>query len=447
MSLAMSKFHKTLLPTTLVRAGRIPFYADYWGDALPTNESADGFEMLRRLPTIDKVAYRSSELSALAPGAMPTSLIHSTGTTGRPLLRYRGPDEREAYQRLIDGQRRQWRGERPRIIFNCLADHVHGGRTGLQVADIELSVTTGYEQGLNRFIDLLTHENLIPGVDNPERVITAAPDNLALLTAALIERFGSTDPARIDLLINLTDVLPAHQAAFYRKVWAPTQLINRFSLSEVAGGATEMTDGTLRFDSSIVPEVLNIDDDDSVISGIGELTLTELYPFSQVQPFIRYRTGDLVSVDGNSTDRLKVRLVGRISVTPSLRKNHKTTPLLSMINLRSLLDSEPHLQRDPLPDHVKTVAGLGSVLGSWSVAETPRPVLSLSLAPTFNPLLFPEDAQHLAERVVAHVRSELASAGQRDACDVRVQWVSPIDLPMLGSRPGVWIDQADRAIK
>lgn len=446
MSIALIKLHKTLLPITLVKAGRIPFYANHWGGELPQNEHADGFAMLQSLPTVDKVTYRSSGLSVLSPGAIPTSLVHSTGTTGQPLLRYRGMDERESYQRLVDGQRKHWRGGKPRIVFNCLAGHVHGGRSGLNLADVELSVTTDYEQGLNRFIDLLTHEDILPGIHNPERVISAAPDNLAILTAALIERFGSTAPARIDRLINLTDVLPKNQSDFYRKVWAPTQLINRFSLSEIAGGATEMSDGMMRFDSSIVPEILSINTDESVISGIGELTLTELHPFSQMQPFIRYRTGDLVSVDGISAEgRPKLRLMGRISVTPTLNRNHQTIPLLSMINLRSRLDSEPQLQRDPLPEHVKSAAGLGSVLGSWSLAEKPYPILSILLAPTFNPLMFPLEAQHLADRVADHVKAEMNLAGQKNVCDVSVIWKPSVDLPMLGSRPGVWLDQADRA--
>lgn len=438
---ATARLHSSLLPETLLRASTIEFYATRWGPLDEAEVRADPWKVLHLLPSTDKRTYRTGGHGVLLPGAIADSVVHSTGTTGNPLLRYRSRDEVAAHQRLTDGRRRAGRA----LLFNCLAGFVHGGRSGFRAADVEMQLNTASELSLQRAIDVLVREDLLPGQGPLQRVLAGTPFDLALLTAAMLDRFGSTATAGLDILVNLTDVLPQPSYDFLTRAWAPSRVVNRFSISEIVGGATQLADGSLRFDPTVVAETLALDSDEQVVDGVAELTLTELFPFSQIQPFVRYRTGDLVRVepaqDGGST----IRLLGRLALTPVLHRP-STRILLGMIGLRSRLDGLPELAREEMPGHVPGAAGLGQVLGDWRLdAEGARPRFRLRVALTASRYLFPSVAKDVRARVETHVRAEIAAVGAADAADVTVELVPAADLQMLGSRPSVWTDQADRS--
>lgn len=437
---ATTRLHSGLLPETLIRASTIEFYATRWGPLDEAEVRADPWKVLNLLPSTDKCTYRTGGQTVLLPGAVAHSVVHSTGTTGNPLFRYRGHEEVAAHQRLVDARRRSGRA----VLFNCLAGFVHGGRSNFRAADVEMQLNTASGTALQRAIDVLVRQDLLPGQGPLHRVLTGTPHDLALLTGAMLDRFGSTTQAQLDVLVNLTDVLPQPTHDFLNRAWPRSRVVNRFSISEIVGGATQLADGSLRFDPTMVVETLALDSDDQVEDGVAELTLTELYPFSQIQPFIRYRTGDLVRVERTEEGSSSIRLLGRLALTPVLYRPTARI-LLGMIGLRSRLDGLPELAREEMPDYVPGAAGLGSVLGEWHLdrSEGVRPRFVLRVALTANRYLFPMAAEDVRTRVETHVRAEMSAVGAADAADVTIEIVPASDLSMLGSRPTVWTDQAD----
>jgi hypothetical protein len=310
-----------------------------------------------------------------------------------------------------------------------------------------MQLNTASEQSLQRAIDVLVRKDLLPGQGSLQRVLAGTPFDLALLTTAMLDRFDGTAKAGLDVLVNLTDVLPQPSYDFLARAWAPSRVVNRFSISEIVGGATQLADGSLQFDPTAVAETLALDSDEQVVDGVAELTLTELFPFSQIQPFIRYRTGDLVRVEPAEDGRSTIRLLGRLALTPVLH-GPPTRIMLGMIGLRSRLDGLPELAREAMPGHVPGAAGLGQVLGDWRLdTGGPRPHFRLRVALTASRYLFPSVGEDVRARVEAHVRAEIAAVGPADAADITVELVPAADLQMLGSRPSVWTDQADGSLR
>lgn len=70
---------------------------------------------------------------------------------------------------------------------------------------------------------------------------------------------------------------------------------DRFTLTEAIGGASRIP-GTdiFELDPHLLGEVVDPDTERRTDDSIGLLVLTNLYPFVQMQPLIRYTVGDLV---------------------------------------------------------------------------------------------------------------------------------------------------------
>jgi len=77
-----------------------------------------------------------------------------------------------------------------------------------------------------------------------------------------------------------------------------TRVMDVYSMAEIFGSAEycHMCDA-YHFSPYVIDEVLRVDSSSTVESGSGEMTLTTLFPFTQRFMLLRYRTGDLVSVD------------------------------------------------------------------------------------------------------------------------------------------------------
>jgi phenylacetate-coenzyme A ligase PaaK-like adenylate-forming protein len=103
------------------------------------------------------------------------------------------------------------------------------------------------------------------------------------------------DPREASLRAILVtgDYLSQAQRAYLGSFGGAT-VVNRYSLTEAVGGATELGgESDFRFDPQIVPDLDFLPRD-----GLhaAELRITVLYPFLQAQPLIRYKTDDVFSL-------------------------------------------------------------------------------------------------------------------------------------------------------
>ncbi|MEV0694499.1 hypothetical protein [Streptomyces sp. NPDC050388] len=283
------RFRSRLLEPTLESARAIPFYERHWkGRDLNLDE----------LPTVTKRQLLDNLASTLRPGAVPANVGHSTGTTGRPFFRVRGREEIKAYSEYLRSVRTATAARSgvpvpPMLQISGAPITIHGSVLPVETDDMRLAVDLFSAEGLAATVDLLTSPSLDLLTEGFQRVLSASPGGAVLLTQELDRRGMPTRELGIEAISVYNSALLPRQRSLLRRHW-DARLVERFSLSEVLGGATLCYEcGHYHLDPVVVPEVLDLDRDEPA-ADVGELVLTELHPFSQVQPMIRYRTGDLV---------------------------------------------------------------------------------------------------------------------------------------------------------
>lgn len=109
-----------------------------------------------------------------------------------------------------------------------------------------------------------------------------------------------------------------------RKKCDGVAVFDKYGVSEIFSNATSCPRCTAyHFDPFVVAEVVDVDDvHRSIDSGIGQLLLTTLYPFTQMTPLVRYQTGDLVERLPPASacgDTAAIRPLGRLQLAPARR--------------------------------------------------------------------------------------------------------------------------------
>ncbi|MFJ5029038.1 hypothetical protein ACIQB5_13175 [Streptomyces sp. NPDC088560] len=435
---AKSALRDRLLPETIRHAEAIPFYAEHWG------RSASGeiatTDALARLPVVgrDELAEHGDRM--VHPERTPSVMLHSTGTTtGQPVRRFRCAEELAAldsFRHRLSAKARARRGEsNPIVHFTTLSARHHGAvlgaRTGAQRA-VSLSLLTARE--VERSVALLARDRLFP--DLPEHLceyeLSGSPQDLTLLATVLSEPGNEAARRRIRRIVAVADFLSrAQQDLLTRTVPESRRVVHRYSLSEVAGGATRCERCSLfHFDAIVVPEVVPLDGGDPVREGVGRLVLTELYPFSQAQPLIRYDTGDLVEAVRSDCDagELSVALLGRTALVPTVRARGGRVPVFRPYALRETAERLPELCHAP----VSSLAPWQSTAGTIPlVACAFRPAagraphrLTVRAAVGFPPRLLPEAAAGVLEQLRAAVLAsspELMHLVTECACELRIE--------------------------
>ncbi|MEY9944763.1 hypothetical protein [Kitasatospora sp. GAS1066B] len=444
---AKSVFRNHLLGRTLDNARTVPFYREHWKgvDLAAVRTVAE----LPVLPTITKAALRESDLPALRDDLTISQVAHSTGTTGRPFIRYRSVEELKALSEYSDAVRaataqKSAVPQRRSIMFSAMPMAIHGSVAATTITDLRLAIDAFSDRGLERAVTTLTRDGLLPDQDRFERRICGNPAALLLITDALLA--AGIDPAELGIqrLVSLSDVLPPGQRRTLVQAWGGAELRDRFSLSEVIGGSTRCAScEAFHFDPTVVPEVLRLDRDEPVAGGIGELALTELFPFSQIQPMIRYRTGDLVQLVESDCEpgEVSIRLLGRIPFTPfvesagQLESAGRRRPVLSPFLLAEALERLPEVALGDLrPASARGPLRQGKPLArlEWT-PEGAGGRLALQVGTAFDPRFFAAEAAELGKRLSALLeqsvlpgveRAELSFAvSTHRAQEVVPQWI------------------------
>lgn len=412
MARSKTALRESLLPTTVEQAREIPFYASLWSSAdLPADSRAWDVTTLDRVPVITKESPGGGAGSVLHPGRKATMVIRSSGSTGRPFVRYRGPEELRAYADFGTAIRRAAAGRGggappPTVHASLLTTRTHASLLGTAGADRTLSLALVDGNDLERALDLLAAEPLFPGLEGAVVDITGNPGDLMLLGAGLARR-GLVRDGFITRVVVVSDYLSPLVRDYLRSVFGSgTDIVERYSMSEVVGGATVCPAcDALHFDPVVVPQVVALDDDSPVTAGIGRMVLTELHPFSQVQPLLRYDNGDLVErvAGGCEPDEVTVSFVGRRAETPAARDGGRTRVVLRPRGLRDALERFTEIARPPLHPRITSPLHGGAPLvhTEWTGDGPVR--ITVRAVPAFDPNLFPAAAGQLRDRVHAAV--------------------------------------------
>lgn len=155
-----------------------------------------------------------------------------------------------------------------------------------------------------------------PNIDSNVTVLMAGERILRAFTHHAMSKFAGGVPNHLKYIFCYANYITPERRRWYEEFWGG-RLIDRYGLTEVAGGASQdATTGWYFFDPIVYPEVVDPLHFRPLRDGIGMMVLTPLYPFQECQPLVRYWTDDVVSVSyrvPGHEGRLAIKPLGRRS--------------------------------------------------------------------------------------------------------------------------------------
>ena len=275
---------------------RVPFYRQSFDRAGVHPEQIRTLDDLRRLPHTRKSDLRDHYPFGLfaVPRDQVIRVHASSGTTGKPtVVGYTRSDLAvwaEVCARCLAAS-----GGRPGDVFhNAYGYGLFTGGLGMHYGGELLGMTVVPVSGGNTERQLLLIEDFQP------RVIACTPSYLLTLAEAAAAR--GLNPKRLSLRFAVLGAEPwTEEMRQQIQRLLPVRAVNIYGLSEVIGPGVsnecvEAQRGSHVFEDHFLVEALDPHSGEPVRPGeVGELTFTTLT--KEALPVIRYRTGDLASLD------------------------------------------------------------------------------------------------------------------------------------------------------
>lgn len=277
---------------------RVPFYRQAFDRAKVHPEQIRTLDDLRRLPWTRKADLRDHYPFGLfaVPRDQVVRVHASSGTTGKPtVVGYTRGDLGVWAEVCARGLAAS--GGRPGDVFhNAYGYGLFTGGLGMHYGGELLGMTVVPVSGGNTERQLLLIQDFQP------RVIACTPSYM--LTLAEAARARGLDPRRFSLRYAVLGAEPWTEAMRQQiQRLLPVRAVNIYGLSEVIGPGVsnecvEAQRGSHVFEDHFIAEVLDPASGDPVPPGeVGELTFTTLT--KEALPVIRYRSGDLASLDSS----------------------------------------------------------------------------------------------------------------------------------------------------
>jgi phenylacetate-CoA ligase len=294
---------------------RVPFYRRKLDDSGVTPDQVRGLADVVRLPFTGKSDFRENYPFGLfaVPVSEVVRLHASSGTTGKPtVVGYTANDIRlwaEVCARCLAAG-----GARPGDVFqNAYGYGLFTGGLGMHYGGELMGLVVVPASGGN------TERQIMLLQDFGARIIACTPSYALTLAEALAAR--GIRPGELPLRFGVLGAEPWTEA-MRDEIEAKLGItaVNIYGLSEVIGPGvsnecTEERNGAHIFEDHFFVEVLDPATGDPVPSGeSGELVFTTLT--KEALPVLRYRTGDIASVDlepcrcGRTCARMS-RVIGR----------------------------------------------------------------------------------------------------------------------------------------
>ncbi len=411
----------------------------------------DGFDLssiktvdhLSRLPVLEKDDVRAAGSSILCTGPTPSHVQNTSGSTGPPLLIYRSFEETQFIREFFYKLHCQGPPTDKPIVLSLVIPH-HGTPTPVPGNAFVLSGAATDDELLEHTIILLSMEFALPGIEPRVSVIAGSYSQILTLTNYVMEKgLGAAG-----LGIQLIELTGAYLTPRWHRVLSKTwdcRVSDRYSLAEIFGGATLCPKcGCYHFDPHVVPELVNLSDRTPVDHGGGELLLTSLHPFVQLQPFIRYATGDIFARRKLGCSLPSWEYLGRIA--HSLLDPRR--PGRVLVAGRTLFDAVDLLPDVSRSNHFQDAITLGyhaapgrPVFRGTARHNGARLDLRLTIQLAYTPGLFPEAFSAVRESIRTHIienSPELAADIDRGSVEFSVETVFPGALTPVIKNTQVW---------
>ena len=338
-------------------------------------------------------------------------ITHTSGTTGARTWRHRSLSEAAVINRIFNLV------ERPASQGVILAmDHArHGMPMPVPSKSRSFPIGISDDGELHHAARMLATDFMFEGEPKRPSGLVGGIQEIAVLTQYLLEHGRTAELSRIRSihLLGFTDEA-LHR--FVATSFAGATILENFSLTEIFGGATRVyPDKDYSLDRYVVGEVVDEQGRRLAPGEVGELTLTELFPFVQMQPLIRYRTGDVVQLVADGDD-FRFLWWGRRHQCGRGISDGQQTWVLSYAALANALSRSALVAREAHRPHLSvSYTDFGQLC--FHLDQVENDTLALHLGVRFNPwdLLirrrFVEDLWSILRDVV------------RYPCDLRVQLI------------------------
>jgi len=270
---------------------------------------------------------------------------------------------------------------------------------------------------LDAAVQLIIQEPTMPGLSGAVKELHGRPRQLTVLAHALAANASRETLSAITSLSVVGLSLQTRTRTFLQKTFPNAEISEIYSLSEIISGARRCAScGSFHMDAPVIAEVVDLNSKKPITAGPGRLLLTELYPFSQLQPLIRYETGDLVTA---ATSRcgpgVSFEFIGRETQTPLAVLDGRQEVIVTPRLYLDILEDIPEVARSPAgaalcPPY--NVLPLGVPYATAKTSYDDRDVyLDLDIGVTFSPDLYPERAEELSQYIQTNLRTKDAHFG------------------------------------
>jgi phenylacetate-coenzyme A ligase PaaK-like adenylate-forming protein len=417
------QLHDKLATPTIQNALKQPFYNNLW-TGLDLDKVWNS-EEIKKLPSFGK-SELSDYYECLNYHQNPIHLVHTGGTSGNLSFRVRSGEElvflEEFFQNIAKPNLKDGRVD-PLCLYVVTTSHgeLVGSNRSLQL----------YVTGFNWFsvksvCDLLLRRFRLPNRSEKIETLFIEPTMLLYVLSELARR--SIDPASLGLKkIVLSGGHVSSHVLVQIESSFQAEIADRYGFYEGVGGATLCNEcRKYYFDPFVIPDI-----DHSTMGGEfdrvrGELITVELFPYSQLQPLIRYRSGDLFEVSNEVCPKCNAkghRFLGRFG--SAVRDFDTNKILVYPAEFYDSLEPFPELTRVPRSS-IKANSwneDCGEILGELLVDHASRK-LTVRVVPRFTPHSFPEAAQLLRNKIVSSILSSniaLSRALRTDAAKLDVE--------------------------
>lgn len=400
---------------------------------------------LDAVPVLTRDTVATQPHDFLADNVTVRSLCHTSGTTGTPLDLYKSHEEirflQDYYGQLIRPAVRALAtfGSRPLVL--TLPNVNHG--VPVPMPALGMTFVSGVTddtliRDARRVLEQTFH---IPGHNSRISMLTGLPHHVLLLTSYLFEQ--GVDPRTLNLQsVTITGgFLSMNWIRFLEESWG-CPVNDRFTLTEAIGGASRLpgTD-TFQLDPHLVGEVVDPDTHRRVPAGPGLLLLTNLYPFVQMQPLLRYTVGDLVSrVPGPGP--LRFRFLGKERNCVSRQVGSARQWLLFSTSLNELVSQFADVNvyewfSNVRAVHDRTIGSLPVLAVSTHPQGTDRMTIRISIELRYAPHTRRARVEEIRTAIVRGLcecpGTSLASALDAGEVDLDVCFVGPgaLDAPLV----------------
>jgi phenylacetate-coenzyme A ligase PaaK-like adenylate-forming protein len=318
---------------------------------------------LSDLPILERTDVSLRTADFMASDVTTRSICHTSGTTGVPLDVYKSYEEigfLQAYFSHLFAPVRDALPSRPLVL--TFPNFHHG--VAVPLPGIGMTFVGGVTDDTliadaRRQIDAAYS---IKGHDKRISMISGLHHYLLLFTSYLMEQ--GVDPAsyRMTAINGTGGFLPTPWLRFLESAWR-CRFNDRFTLTEVIGGASRLAGSDVfALDPHLVGEALDCDNDRPLQHGIGALALTNLYPFVQMQPLLRYKTGDLVRRVAHASG-FRFQFLGKVKNCVYRTRNGRREWMLFSTRIVDILAGLPDLEICDWFSNVRSVSD--RTLGSY----------------------------------------------------------------------------------